>query len=141
MKSKISIRELVEEAEVHERIAADCRRIAESLKGLNPNVELLISGTKPLTDQPESEGIHAQRNGTNSHPSTLTKQDALVQVLKSSGKSMKKDDIQIAMKSLGHEITAETLTSYLSRNKGKLFKNPRRGVWKLADQTSLATAA
>jgi hypothetical protein len=136
MQSKITIQQVDEEAAKHEAIAALYRAITGSLKNLNPNIELLISNSRMVPDQPIIQAEQARASHAPRPQSSSSKMDALVQVLRDAPKPMMKYSIKAAMEKLGHEITEETLGSYLSRNKDKLFKNPKRGYWKLAEQVS-----
>lgn len=135
MKSKFSIQQVIEEAAKHEEIASLYRNIATSLKRLNPNIELVIADSGLGGNRPVVDVNHLSLNGVTPKQNASTKLDAMVQILKEAGKPMHKVQIEKTMKDIGHEITPETLNSYLSRNK-ELFKKHRRGVWKLAEQTS-----
>ncbi len=130
MQSKISIQQIMDEAAKHEQIATLYKRVAESLSRLNPKVELLISDSSIVSHPPEPSLMNLQTSEFSASAGTQTKFDALVEVLKNSGKAMSKYEIEKEMKACGYEISIETLTSYLSRNKDKKFKNPRRGIWK-----------
>lgn len=138
MKSTLTIQQLTEEAAKHEEIAALYRSIGESLQKLNPNIELLISEKKA---EPQRAVIPAEQHGANDPApaqDSPSKLETLKQVLRDSRKPLTKTLIKIEMERLGHEITVETLGSYLSRNKNTLFKNPKRGYWKLIEQTATA---
>jgi hypothetical protein len=130
MKEKITLQQVTDEAATHEAIAALYRNIAESLK----NIELLNSGSRIMPNQAAIKAEQARVNTAVPDQGSSTKLEILKQVLRNnSPKPMTKLLIADGMKKLGYETTEETIGSYLTRHKNKLFKNPKRGYWKLAE--------
>jgi hypothetical protein len=135
MKTKFSIQQLIEEATKHEQIASQYRSIAASLNGLNPNVELILSPVRANESLPVKAVVEPVR--VIPRPDPRTKLEAVIWVLKNSNpKPLNKSDIMDILKVQGQTITLDTLSSYLSRNNGKIFINPSQGLWKLKDPDS-----
>ena len=131
VKSSITIQQLLGEATKYEQIASAYRGIAESLKGINPNIELVIPQIAEIDKPNVPPESQAPRIG--SGLSSATKLDAVKWVLKNAHpRALDKSEIATIMQTLGHKITPETLSSYLSRNK-EIFTTQGRGLWKLID--------
>lgn len=133
MKLRISIQQLFDEAEKHDQIALQYRGIAASLKGLNPNIEMIISHGRE-NENPSIKSAPLPASAVFAPIlQTATKLDAVKWVLKNAHpRALAKSDIETIMQKQGFAITPETLSSYLSRNK-EIFKAEGRGLWKLKD--------
>ena len=139
MKSSISVQQIIDEAAKHDGIAARLRGIAESLKGLNPNVLICIPEAK---EHASDSGGQPKKEKEPEHEifmrgfETATKLESVMLVLKNAGpKPMEKSEILAALAAQHVSIEPETLSSYLSRNKG-IFKKQGHGLWKLVDAGS-----
>jgi len=134
MKTKFSIQQLIEEATTHEKIAFQLRGIAESLKGLNPNVELILAPVRSNELLPVKAVVESPTNDFFHRPDPRTKLEAVMWVLKHAyPKALNKADIMEILKVHGQTITLDTLSSYLSSNKGTIFSSGSRGLWTLKD--------
>ena len=109
--TQFKVSQLKDAAAYYRDIASRLDAAAESLSKVNPNVLIVIG---------EQGG-----NG-----STATGVEQIKEVLKKAGKPLSKKEI---LKALNGSVKADTLSSYLSKNKA-LFTNPSRGLWGLAEQ-------
>ena len=129
---KLSIPQFSQDANRRAKLAEKLAEAEKLARALNFSLSVEIEETQ----QP---AVGSNDNGTSPTTRAVSGPAVTYDVLKASGKAMKKADLLAAIQARGKSMTMPTLTSYLSRD--KRFESVKHGFWAIKDSSGGNSAA